>query len=210
MKKKILVISPHIDDGELGCGATIARFVREGNDIHYIAFSAAEENVREGFPKNQLRVELQNAAKVWGLDKEKVEVLDYKVRRFTERRQDILDDLIKIRERIQPDLVFTPSTNDVHQDHQAVTREVLRAFKSKNTTVLGYELVWNNFDPTTNAFIEVKKEDVDTKLKVLEQYETQKYRAYLNEEFIRGLAKVRGVQIGVDFAEAFEVIKLVM
>ena len=67
MFKKILIISPHIDDGELGCGATISKFIREGYDIHYIAFSAAERSVKDEFPKDQLRIELKNASKVWGL-----------------------------------------------------------------------------------------------------------------------------------------------
>jgi len=62
-KKRILVFSPHTDDGEFGCGASIARFIKEGTDVYYAAFTLAEESVPSPFPKNILEIEVKDATK---------------------------------------------------------------------------------------------------------------------------------------------------
>ena len=69
---------------------------------------------------------------------------DFDVRTFPERRQDILELLVALWEEWRPDVVFQPSLHDIHQDHQTIAQEGLRAFK--RTTILGYEIPWNNFD----------------------------------------------------------------
>ena len=53
-KNKILVLAPHTDDGELGAGGTIHRFLQEGREVFYVAFSTAEQSVAEGFEANIL------------------------------------------------------------------------------------------------------------------------------------------------------------
>ena len=52
---KILVLAPHTDDGEFGCGGTIARLVDTGASVTYVAFSSAEESVPEGMDKDILK-----------------------------------------------------------------------------------------------------------------------------------------------------------
>ena len=65
--KRILILAPHTDDGELGCAGTVARLIEEGNRIYQIAFSICEDSVPEGFPKEILGVELRNATKILGI-----------------------------------------------------------------------------------------------------------------------------------------------
>ena len=115
---------------------------------------------------------------------------------------------IAIRNRIRPDMVFTPSSFDTHQDHKTTREETLRAFKQ--CTILGYEQPWNNITFNTLAFISLRERHIGKKIRALGCYETQKHRAYLSDAFIRGLALTRGVQIEERYAEAFEVIKWVM
>lgn len=207
--KKILILAPHTDDGEFGCGATISRFIKEGKEIFYIAFSAPKIN-REGFKEDQLKIELMNACEIWGLDKKNVYILDYPVRNFNSYRQKILDQIIKFRDKIKPDMVFTPSEYDVHQDHKVIYNESIRAFKSDDVCILGYEMPWNNLKMRNNFFINITKKDIDKKLEVLKEYKSQMHRKYLNDEFLRGLAKVRGVQSGSEYAENFQIIKWVI
>jgi len=116
--------------------------------------------------------------------------------------------LIEIRDDIKPDIIFTPSSFDTHQDHQTVREETLRAFKE--CTILGYEQPWNNITFNTLAFIPLNDEHIERKIDALKCYEIQKYRKYLNPEFIRGLAQTRGTQINEKYAEAFEVIRWVI
>jgi LmbE family N-acetylglucosaminyl deacetylase len=206
MAKKILIVSPHTDDGELGCGGAIAKFIEEGHDVHYVALSCCEKSVPPQYPPDILSREVKKATKILGI-KEPI-LLSFDVREFPKYRQEILDALIRLRNKIQPDTVFTPSRSDTHQDHKTTVEETMRAFKK--CTILGYEQPWNNITFNTHAFIPLREIHVQKKIDALSCYETQKDRTYLNPDFIRGLALTRGTQIEETYAEAFEVIKWVM
>ena len=206
MGKKILVVSPHTDDGELGCGGSIAKFIEEGNDVEYVALSCCEKSIPPQYPPDILSCEVKAATKILGI--KKPILFSFDVREFPKFRQEILDTLIHLRNKIQPDIVFTPSRSDTHQDHKTTVEETMRAFKK--CTILGYEQPWNNITFNTHAFIPLREIHVQKKIDALSCYETQKERTYLNPDFIRGLALTRGTQIEEKYAEAFEVIKWVI
>lgn len=205
---KVLVLAPHTDDGEFGCGGSVIRFIDEGKDVYYVAFSTAEESVPDPWPKDILKTEVIEATKRLGISKDKLIIYNFKVRELSYHRQEILEELVKINNNLCPDLVFMPSSNDLHQDHATVSSEGIRAFK--NTTILGYEIPWNNIEFQTEAFIILSEEDINKKINALNAYNSQKGRSYANEEFIRSLARTRGVQMGSRYAEAFEVIRWVI
>lgn len=205
---RILVLAPHTDDGELGLGGTINKLVEAGNDLYYVAFSAAEDSIPLGFEKDATREEVLRATSILGIPKDNVTVLDFKVRYLQSKRQEILDELINLRKSINPNVIFVPSSDDIHQDHQAVNREAVRAFK--NRTILGYELIWNEFNFSSDLLITLDDSNLASKVAALNMYKTQEGRPYMSEEFVFGLARARGVQVGVKYAEAFEVIRCVM
>ena len=206
--RRVLVLAPHTDDGELGCGASIARFVGEGIDVFYAAFSTADQSLPEGLPSGTLAQELRAATAVLGIPQENVLVYDYEVRKLNYVRQEILERLVRLREDIQPDLVLMPCPHDVHQDHSTVAAEGLRAFKK--VSILGYELPWNTIEFNAQAFVHVTSAQVETKVSALMAYGSQTGRDYMEADFIRGWARMRGVQIGTQLAEAFEVIRWVI
>lgn len=208
MYKKVLVLAPHTDDGELGCGGTIAKLIEEGAEIFYAAFSVCEISVPEGLPSNILELELQKARKVLGIKEENLFLYHYPVRTFPEHRQEILQNLIDIRNSINPDLVLMPSLRDIHQDHATIAQEGVRAFK--NTTLLGYEMLWNNLSIHSQTFFILNEENVKKKIEAFNCYESQKFRNYSNEDFIKSLAIMRGTQIGERYAETFEVIRWII
>lgn len=208
MYKKILVLSPHTDDGELGCGGSIAKFIEEGKEVYYVAFSTAQESVPAGYPKDILEKEVKAATKILGISPSNLILFKFQVRKLNYVRQEILDELIKIKETIKPDMVFLPSSNDLHQDHYTVREEGLRAFKQ--VTVFGYELCWNNITFHTQAFIRLNKTNVEAKIRALKEYKSQSHKDYTKKDFVSGLAKVRGTQIGANYAETFEVLRWVM
>ncbi len=206
--KRVLVLAPHTDDGEIGCGGTIARLAEEGSDVYYLALSAAEESVPEGFPPDTLRKEVAAATAVLGVGPDRLMVERFKVRKFPEHRQDVLEHLWRLNRDIEPDLVLAPSATDIHQDHQVVANEALRAFK--RTTLLGYEMPWNNVVFSTRMFVALEDRHVEKKVGALECYKTQSQRTYLDAEFIRSLARTRGTQIQLPWAEAFEVLRWIL
>jgi LmbE family N-acetylglucosaminyl deacetylase len=206
--KTVLVLAPHTDDGEFGCGGTVARFAGQGSRVVYAAFSAAEQSVLPHLPRDILRTEVRQATAALGIARDDCLVFDFEVRRFPEMRQRILDKLIELEREYKPDIVFLPSVNDTHQDHQTIAHEGFRAFK--RTTMLGYEVPWNNLDFRTSCFVEISDADLDTKIAALAKYESQKHRTYADAEFVRSLASTRGVQIGKRYAETFEVVRWVI
>lgn len=207
-KKRILILAPHTDDGEFGCGGSIAKFIDEGHDVYYAAFSACQQSVLPQFPSDILITEVKAATKVLGIKPDNLILYDYDVRTFGYRRQDILDDLIKLRAEIQPELIFMPTITDVHQDHQTIAEEGMRAFKFNS--IFSYELPWNNFSFHTSSFIHLDEKYIQTKVNALKEYQSQAHRPYSDEDFIRSLARTRGVQIGTKYAEAFEVVRWII
>lgn len=208
MTKRVLFVSPHTDDAELACGGTISRFVENDSEVHYIALSACEKSVPDKFPRDILRKEVKNATGILGIDPKNLTVHDFEVREFTSQRQGILEELFTVSKDLSPDIVVGPSSYDLHQDHITTRNEVLRAFRK--STILGFEMPWDNVTFQTQCFVPLKEPHILKKLEALECYESQSHREYLTEEYIRGLAGTRGMQIGERYAEAFEVIRWVM
>jgi len=206
--QRVLVLAPHTDDAELGCGGTIARLLREGADVCVAAFSTAEESLPPGAVPTRLRDEFLSAMQVLGIPPDKTFVFGYPVRRLSYFRQELLEELVKLRSQVNPNMVFLPSASDLHQDHQVLNAEGLRCFK--DMTVWGYELPWNNIRFPAQAFVTLEPCDLQTKWEALQAYKSQfeLARPYFSWEFIEGLARVRGVQVKAPYAEAFEVMRL--
>jgi LmbE family N-acetylglucosaminyl deacetylase len=206
---RVLVISPHTDDAELGSGGTIAKFIERGNEVYYAFFSHAEKSVPEGQPNTALINECINANKILKIPPSNLLSFNYEVRNFSSLRQNILEDLVHLRKEISPDLVIVPSSNDVHQDHQVIQLESLRAFKT-NTSIWGYEHPWNNFTFTTDIFNILNESHLKIKIMALKQYISQADKPYFSESYITSLARTRGCQVGSQYAEAFEVMRIII
>jgi N-acetylglucosamine malate deacetylase 1 len=181
--------------------------VEKGTQVYYVAFSACEQSVLPKFPKDILITEVKAATAKIDIKPADLILYNYEVRTFNFRRQEILEQMIKLRVEIKPDLVFMPSLNDIHQDHFTVAQEGLRAFKFSN--ILCYEVPWNNLSFNTICFSIVEEKHIQKKASALNEYKSQEHRSYANEEFIRSLARVRGVQVNEKYAESFDVLRFI-
>ena len=205
---RILILAPHTDDGELGCGATAVKFIEGGADVYYAAFSLAEESVPPPFPSNILETEVKAATAKLGIPERSLLLFKYRVRHFAHHRQEILEDLVRLNKDLKPTLVIMPCLHDLHQDHTTIAMEGLRAFK--RNSVICYELPWNNINFTTQCFVTISAKQLQRKVDALNCYESQKQRDYLSADFIKGLAITRGTQIGQQYAEAFEISRWIL
>jgi N-acetylglucosamine malate deacetylase 1 len=205
--QRVLVLAPHTDDGEFGCGGTMARLVEDGAEVRYVAFSIATRSLPEGFAPDTLAREVREATTELGIPEANLTVHDFDVRTFPEHRQEILELLIALWNEWEPDLVFQPSLHDVHQDHQTVAAEGLRAFK--RTTILGYEIPWNNFDFAYQAYFALERRHLERKVAALGRYASQQHRRYADPEYAWNLARTHGINVNREYAEVFEVYRAI-
>jgi LmbE family N-acetylglucosaminyl deacetylase len=206
--KRVLAMSPHADDAELGCGGTMARWIDEGAEIFTAAFSTAETSLPPGSKPYRLKDECHLALDEIGVPRDNRFVYDFPVRELGYHRQEVLEEMVKLARELQPEVVLVPSGSDLHQDHAVVHHESVRAFR--NFTMMGYELPWNHITFSTQAFVVLRETHLRRKWAALTKYESQleMARPYFSYDFIESMARVRGVQVQAAFAEAYEAIRI--
>jgi len=209
--KKILILSSHVDDAELGMGGTIAKLADNADhQILLIAFSAADNSLLAQFHVGTLEIEADLAAEELGLhdvDHHEVRTLEYNTRYFSRDRQNILEDLIVIKREFNPNIVYCPNYDDMHQDHKVLAEETMRAFKHK--TLLMYQMPWNSRSIKLQ-FISILNEDhMLKKVKALAEFKSQARKRYMKDHNIIAQARTFGLVIDTEYAEAFEVVRYV-
>jgi LmbE family N-acetylglucosaminyl deacetylase len=200
--KTVLAIAPHIDDVELGAGATIHRLGRD-NQVYYVGLSLPPLVDRETFMQ-----EFKASLRCLELDASQVILRDFDPRNLFDSRTDILQLFYELSVGLKPDLVLIPNSRDLHQSHEVVYAEARRAFKYGS--ILGYELPWNSMEFSMDVFINVSRENLEAKVAAINSYETQQDRMFFSNDIVGDLAHVRGKQIGGLYAECFEMIRLIL
>ncbi len=200
----ILVLAPHTDDMEFGCGATIKKMADAGNSISVLVFSTCGQSLPPGFTVEDIKNEQYLASSYVGVPEDNITIYDFPVRRFDSHRQDILEILVQFKRDNSVTQVFVPSRTDIHQDHSVICREAMRAFK--DVSLLGYELPWNDFSSSHNFFHDISSAQLNAKLEAIECFRSQQHRTY-DANVMRSLAITRGMQIKRNYAEAFELIR---
>ncbi len=225
IKKKILVVAAHPDDEILGCGATLMNYRLKGYKIKVLFLSDGESSrklkIKEAKDKI-IRREKQAEIVSKTCKFEKPDFL-----RLPDNKLDSIP-LIKVIQLIEtkiksfkPNIIFTHYENDLNIDHQIAYKSVITATRPKSKTFVEsiccfetpssteFAITRNNkkiFNP--NYFVNVKK-TIKKKLKVLKKYkyEIMKRPHPRSLDGIMNLSKYRGNQIGVDFAEAFIIVR---
>ena len=203
--EKVLMLAAHPDD-ETNCAGTLHKFCREGVKVDLVVFSDCQQDSEENdLDPAHLIAENINSAQIIGINLENVKwFIDHKVRYFQETRQDICDQMFDLNKRLKPDLVIVPNTTDLHQDHCVIRDEARRAFRQ--CSIFGYESIRAPLGSGNLCFLELSYDDYAAKEKALRSYTTQGHR--LDIEARMGLCRIRGSQIGCEYAEAFEVIRM--
>jgi len=171
--KRVLFLGAHPDDIELGCGALLHHILKQ-TDVLCVTLS---DNQKNPDLKN-VKSEHYEAMAVLGVSEEKIILGPFTTRIFPDSRQEILEYFLKLRQDFKPDLIFVHSMHDLHQDHNVMTEEALRAFRG--ITVLGFDVVRSSYDFFPHFLVEVTEEDVDKKVEALSKYETYRDRYYFN------------------------------
>jgi N-acetylglucosamine malate deacetylase 1 len=200
--KRVLFLGAHPDDIEIGCGALLHNIVKQ-TEVLCITLS---DNQKNPDLKN-VKGEHFRSMTVLGVPNEKVVFGPFMTRIFPDARQEILEYFLKIRDEYQPDLIFTHSRQDVHQDHNTMTDEALRAFRG--ITVLGFDVVRSSNGFFPHFLVEVNEDDVNAKINALAEYETYRDRYYFNAELTRAIMVRHGALAERPFAEGFDILRIV-
>ncbi len=118
--------------------------------------------------------------------------------------------LEELRAQANPDLIIAPNRADAHQDHRSLAELVPTAFRDH--LVLGYEIVkWDGDLGRPTVYRPLDASTIDTKIDLLFQhYPSQRHRPWYDREAFIGLARIRGIECGARYAEAFYANKLVV
>ena len=221
MKNVILVVVEHSDDGVISMGGTIRKHIEKGDSVIVIAMTngvGARDNFSEGDILDRERASKMASSILgykWGVS---CDFSDNKMDTYA--LLEVVKSIEVAKEKYKPDLVYTHSAADLNIDHKIVVNAVLTAFRphpdqicreirlfeTASATDYGHPSVTGAFFP--NLFIEIN-ETWKFKLKALEAYKTE-MREYPHSRSllaIENLAKIRGNQVGVEMAEAFQVIR---
>lgn len=201
--KRLLCIGAHPDDIELGCGATIAS-LSPTNEIFCHVLSNNSEFPGLGTSLNEAA---ENSFSRLGIKSEKIIRSDFRTRYFSEDRQAIADEFIRVRTEVRPDIVICHSGHDLHQDHGVVYNEAIRIFR---LNILLFEIVRssNGFQPS--VYIPVSEEEARQKVEALQLYNDLYDKDYLTADTQWSHLRLRGLDCNATYAEGFESFRLVM
>lgn len=185
-----LCLSPHLDDIELGCGGLISALINQGADVKVISFSFSEESLPTEFTRDDIYRECQEARAILGLNANDNMFFDFKTRYFPSERQQILEEMVKLRNRYNPDLVLLPSSHDIHQDHQVIYNEGCRAFQ--RAIKLGYQLPWNCTELSNNLKFLMSEESWNKKIQAVQCYQSQLVKPTFSIESVEVTARYNG------------------
>jgi LmbE family N-acetylglucosaminyl deacetylase len=195
----ILCLGAHSDDIEIGCGGTILKLLNRHarTRVVWVVFSA--EGTRANEARTSSRLFLRRA------DTARVETHAFRGSYFPSQIAKIKDVFEELKATVDPDLIFTHTRNDLHQDHRVIWELTWNTFR--HHCVLEYEIPKYDGDTgSPNVFIELNRATVRRKTHhLLKCFATQRDRGWFTSDTFEGLARLRGVQCAArgGYAEAF-------
>jgi len=200
--KRVCFIGAHPDDIEIGAGALISNL---GNRAEVMCVTLSD-NQKNPALTNVVK-EHHDSMNVLGVPRENRRVEPFVTRNFPQARQEILEYLFKLNKEFQPDIVFTHSRNDIHQDHNTVTEEALRAFRG--ITVLGFDVIRSSYGFFPHFLVSMTEEDVQRKIEALAQYKTYTDKYYFSADLTRSILVRNGAFADSQYAEGFDILRIV-
>ena len=209
-KLTILAIGAHGDDIELACGGTIAKAVINGHEVIMVLVTGHASNDHNNMKiraQGVAQQEAKAAAKILGVSK--LHILGYQDTcvPYSAELVSKLDDIIT---DCKPDIIFTHFVFDTHQDHIRTAHSTISAARRQNTILL-----YEPMNPSGQGYVPFRpqvytdiSQTIDTKINSLKAHKSQ-YEKYTETwiEAVVARAKFRGFEMGVDYAECFEVVR---
>lgn len=202
----ILCLGAHSDDIEIGAGGTILDLIARGVllDVTWCVLSAGNQRV----------VEAQDSAAAFlkGAASSSIAFGNFDDSLFPSQSREIKAWLLALRDRCDPDLIFTHARDDAHQDHREISQLTSNVFRDH--LIMEYEIPkWDGDLGKPNIYVPLSEHALDTKVALLlDHFGTQRSKDWFDAETFRGLARLRGIECRAParFAEAFTVRKMTL
>lgn len=198
--RRVLAIGAHPDDLELACGGTLARLADAGHEIHALVMSDGSV----GGNADRRPDEALAGAKFMRLTQ--CDVLGLPDTRLGEYDQDMVSAIESRLRSLNPDLIFTHSSNDQHQDHAAVHWSTMRAAR-RHPAILCYESPSVTADFTPQVFVDID-DYLDAKATAVAIHHDQSDKPYMNKDSLAAMSTFRGSQGRLGRAEGFEAVRI--
>jgi N-acetylglucosamine malate deacetylase 1 len=218
----IAVISVHPDDETLGCGGTILKHKKNGDMIYWIIITnIKDKKVWSRHSISERQKEIDIVSRNYGF--EKTIKLNYETTKLDKvslggLTQNISDVFITIK----PEIIYLHNRSDIHTDHKISFHAIMSASKSLNHSYIKNILMYETISETEfapalqenvfipNYFVDVT-EFIEQKIKIMKIYksEMKEHPFPRSERNIKALATFRGAQCGVEYSEAFMILKCI-
>jgi LmbE family N-acetylglucosaminyl deacetylase len=191
--RSIVAVGAHPDDIEIGAGGLLLG-LPPGTRVHYVLCTGSPERREEA--RDAATAFLPTAELSFALH-------DLPDGRLPAYWADVKEIVEAAARTLAADLVLTPSRDDRHQDHRTVAEIVPTAFR--DSLVLEYEIPKADGDLIRRGvYVPLAPEALRTKIALLDKcYPSQRHRGWWDEEVFAGLARLRGMECGARYAEAF-------
>jgi len=221
--KKILAVAVHPDDETLGCGGALLKHKKNGDEIYWLILTSV--NVENGWKEEDVesrRNEIDKVSEMYGFSA--IHNLSFPTTRLdTIPMKDLISEISKIIQKVEPDMIYIPNRSDIHTDHQVAFKAIMSCTKAFRypfiKKIFMYEcLSETEFSPSLptdsfipNVFIDIT-DFLEEKIKIMNLYRSEMgaFPFPRSAENIRALATYRGATAGVEAAEAFVLLKEVL
>jgi N-acetylglucosamine malate deacetylase 1 len=218
----VIVIAAHPDDETLGVGGTLLKHKKKGDNIYWLIVTGISEKM--GFTAARVKErneEILKVANMYGFTK--TFTLDYPTMSLSSR--DVVELVPKISaifQEVKPEITYTLNRSDAHSDHRVIFDAVMSCTKSFRypyiKQVLMYECISETeFAPAlpekafiANYFVDIS-DFLKQKLEIMEIFKSEvgQHPFPRSLENIKALAHFRGASTGVQYAEAFQLLKYI-
>jgi LmbE family N-acetylglucosaminyl deacetylase len=203
----VLCLGAHSDDIEIGVGATLLSLLERGVrlHVHWCVLSGGQSD-------RETEARASAVDFLAGAEARTIEILSFRDGFFPQQGEAIKQWFEALKQRVQPDVIFTHRRDDAHQDHRQICSLTWNTFRDH--CILEYEIPkWDGDLGQPSLYMAVSAASLQRKIDLLiAHFGSQRSKQWFDEDTFRGLARLRGMECRAPerFAEAFFARKLLL
>jgi LmbE family N-acetylglucosaminyl deacetylase len=202
--KSVLCLGAHSDDIEIGCGGTMLHLIdaNPGVSVHWVVLAGTGTRGDEARKSAELFLA--------GAKSKQIVLKEFRDGFFPYASGAVKEYFESLKKEVSPDLIFTHTRKDLHQDHRQVCELTWNTFRDH--LILEYEIPKYDGDlGSPNCFVPLSAATVDRKIEILTTaFTTQHGKHWFTDEMFRAILRIRGMECAhAGYAEAFYVRKVV-